>query len=136
MREGRKSRPIRVKISTFSSGTRPASRGTATNATDPHLWGYASEKLGAAVYVLATHTEEVRRRLYSAFEHFAMVPAPALPPSLHAQYDAILTRLLRDEPATRGLSRLNWNLHHMRKSTGQKLAEQIVRLDSEVEALL
>lgn len=113
----------------YQSATQP---GPAPN---PSLWPYALEKLGAAVTVLATHPEDVRRRLYFAYEHFAMVPSNALPDNLRKQYEDISERLLRRESPT-GLSRLNFNLRRMRKATASKIAAQIVRLYSELEYIL
>jgi hypothetical protein len=103
------------------------------DSTNPALWRYAMEKLEAAVEVLATHPEEVRRRLFFAYDHLASVPALALPAGLRAQYHAIMGQLTEKTPPEPGLGRLTWNLNAMDKATGAKIAEQIVRLHSELE---
>jgi hypothetical protein len=109
----------------------------ASDAGDRALWPYAVEKLSAAVTVLATQPEEVRRRLYLAYEHLAMVPRYALPRAQRDQLEALLERLLRKElPPGSRRSRLNWNLKGMHKATAARIAQQIVRLQSEMEYLL
>ena len=45
-----------------------------------NLLGYANEKLGAGVQILATHEGEIKRRLIEAFhESLVAVPVDALP---------------------------------------------------------
>lgn len=128
-----KKRPVR---STPNRAKRKAASSRPHHEPNPALWDYAAEKLGAAVTVLATHPEEVRRRLYWAFEHLALVPDRSLPVHLQDLYREIILALTRMEPPEPGLSRVNWNLHRMRKATGSKIAERILQLDSELESLL
>ena len=113
------------RVSSFGSN--------GTTAGDPRLWGYAVEKLGDTVTVLAIHPEEVRRRLLFAFEHLAQVPVTALPNDLRGPFISVMERLTKDGADYRGRSRVSLNLRRMRKATGQKLAAHILSVYQQLE---
>ena len=104
----------------------------------------ALEKLRAAVYVLATHPDEVRFRLLAAAEPLAQVPKDALPPPFRERFDAIWDDLTRRAPhpdyaATPdrpdGITPLVETLRRIQKKTAALIAERIVNLESELSYL-
>src|ERR1700730_3793779 len=116
--------------------TRLAKLGTIKGYTTPKPFtdearslGYSREKLGEAVYILATRPGDVRARLRVAAGPLALVSAKTLPPRLRAEYDAIWWSLTRWSPTGRYARRatsLSATIDKIRNKTGVKIAERIV----------
>jgi len=105
-------------------------------------YGDSSERLAAAVHILATHPEEVRRRLYRAAEYLAMVAPGSLPESLRDRWKQIRADLTQFDPKPeegvtaerrRGSTCPTVTLRKIRKKTAADIAERIFQLQSELD---
>lgn len=95
----------------------------------PDLLGYAAEKLGAAIGVLATNPADVRGRLFAAAEHLVMVPASGLPTRLRQKFEALWEDLTHN-PVGRPEYGAAFRRKHLK--TLSKFAQRIYSLEGEV----
>jgi hypothetical protein len=97
---------------------------------------YALGKLAEAVRVLATAPGDVRKRLYDVYGLLIPIRPDDLPPVLRQDFAWV------DEMLTKKQSRAPWQgdllatLRSMRNSTGSKIAERIVHIESFFRAAL
>jgi hypothetical protein len=99
---------------------------------------YALEKLSLAVFYLAIGQGDVRRRLKSAYMKFHPVTRDDFPPHLRDDWDWIINQLTRFGPVnhpdgTVVIGSVDNTLNRIKNSTGAKVAEKIVSLQSELE---
>lgn len=103
--------------------------------------GYALEKLSAAVHSLAVGRGDVRERLRTAFMSFHPVQERDFPDHLKEKWRWIKAELTKFGPVEeQGGKVLEGSVDHtlrrIKNSTGKKIAEAIVNLQSELDSYL
>jgi hypothetical protein len=99
---------------------------------------YALEKLSLAVHDLAVGQGDVRRRLKNAYLEFHPVSKDDFPPHLRDDWDWIIKQLTRFGPIRHAdgkviIGAVDNTMSRIKNSTGTKIAEKIVALQSELE---
>ena len=92
---------------------------------------YPNEKLSDAVYQLATGAGDVRSRLYSILDKIIILPEYSLPTDLKDELLWIKNKLTEKDKTQYGNDR-GRTIRRMKNSTGSKIAERIVDLQSRI----
>ena len=90
---------------------------------------YGRVELTQAVCALAVGEGDVRSRLKSAFHYLAQVREDQLRPDVKADFEWVMKTLVEKDPPGDWWSRVEWNLHRMRNSTGARIAKRIVSIE-------
>jgi hypothetical protein len=114
-------------------------------AAEPNGLAYAREKLGVAVWKLATGTGSIKARLADAFIELAILQESDLPPQLRIQWKRIRSDLTsgkmqyntvaRDgKLVSVPVGRLYSTLRYMRLNRAKSIAERICRLRENLDS--
>lgn len=102
---------------------------------------YALDKLSVAVHALAVGPGDVRRRLHTAFMALFPVMVNDFPSHLQPDWEWIMKQLTRYDPVLWHdgkvlMGSVGNTLHHIRNSTGPKIAGRIVKLRDDLQSYL
>ncbi len=97
---------------------------------------YAVAKLGDAIYELARGPGDVRSRLLTAYMCFHPVSQQDFPEHLTADFAWIMNELTKFESPYEWKGDVDHTLTKIRRKTGVRIAERIIRLESELSSYL
>jgi len=111
------------------------------NHVEPNKIGYACEKLGVAVWKLATGVGELKERLADAFIEIAILNEADFPQELREKWKQIYsgltcgkmqyeTRAKNGQLVKEPIGKLYSTLRYMRKNKAQRIAQQICSLEA------
>lgn len=103
----------------------------------PRPYSRAREKLGDAVYKLATGERDVRQRLRRAYTVLRRLSSEDLPPELREEWRAILTAMThlgpeKDTDGTPWRTAIDHTMSRIRNRTGSKIAQRIHAMHSHI----
>ena len=105
-------------------------------AANPSLEGtmadkfYAKEKMGVAVWILATSPGRIKERLFGSAIEVCIVE-DAMPPAYLSEYESIV-RSLNSQPAQAEEGTINATLAVMDEDQAVDIAKRICELDSKI----
>ena len=99
----------------------------------PNRYHYTVEKLAGAIHCLATHPEDVRKRLTCAFLGFHMLTEKDFPPELQADWRWVMKELTKYGPLLNHkgevwMGGVDNTMRKVRNVTGTKIAKKIYEL--------
>jgi hypothetical protein len=100
-----------------------------------HHAQYAYSKVSEAVSILATHPDDVRKRLYAAYPCLREALPELLPPNIRSELEWVREQLTRFPPRY-DEGALQATLRRIRNKTGVKIAKRIVLVQALLESLV
>lgn len=101
---------------------------------------YATEKLGTAIYKLATGELDIKGRLASITSELATIHEQDFPPDLQPQWQSILKRMTNKESKIAGTKydegSFAASLYRMRRSTAVRIAVDIIELEDRLQSAI
>ena len=99
--------------------------------------GYANEKLGAGVQILATHKGEIKERLIAALcDSLWIVPVDALPDEPKQIWQEVLATATANKGTKEFIPLINESINDLTEDKAVELARKITTVESMVGASL
>lgn len=96
----------------------------------PKMTTYFFGKIGEAVYILATHSGNIKRRLMVAGVKMLLIPPDEVPEDVRNDIKWIRKQLTRLAPIEEenSLARMRWTLHMSKYPSCVKIAQKILNI--------
>jgi len=96
----------------------------------PQMTTYFFGKVGEAVYILATHPGDIKRRLITAGEKILLIPPEEVPENVRDDIKWIRKQLTRLAPIEEVnlLEKMRWTLHMSKYPSCVKIAHKILNV--------